>query len=58
MDLWNRCTGYLEGELPSQDFNTWIRPLQTVETDGTLQLLAPNSVVLNLVNERYLDTIQ
>ncbi len=58
MDLWNRCTGYLEGELPSQDFNTWIRPLQTVEMDGTLQLLAPNSVVLNLVKERYLDTIQ
>ncbi len=58
MDLWNRCAGYLEGELPSQDFNTWIRPLQTVESDGALQLLAPNSVVLNLVKERYLDTIR
>jgi chromosomal replication initiator protein len=58
VDLWNRCAGYLEGEIPSQDFNTWIRPLQTVETDGALQLLAPNSVVLNLVKERYLDTIQ
>ncbi len=58
MDLWNRCAGYLEGELSSQDFNTWIRPLQTVESDGALQLLAPNSVVLNLVKERYLDTIR
>ncbi|MFG1487806.1 DnaA N-terminal domain-containing protein, partial [Oceanospirillum sp. HFRX-1_2] len=26
--LWQKCLGYLQDELPSQQFNTWIRPLQ------------------------------
>ena len=40
--LWNRCLRVLEGELPEQQFNTWVRPLQAVERDGELKLLAPN----------------
>ena len=31
--LWRRCLAQLEAELPEQQFNTWIRPLQAVE-DG------------------------
>ncbi len=27
-ELWNRCLTRLEDELPSQQFNMWIRPLQ------------------------------
>jgi chromosomal replication initiator protein len=41
----------LEAELPEQSFNTWIRPLQAVEDDGRLRLLAPNRYVVDWVNQ-------
>src|SRR3979409_1770272 len=43
--LWNRCLRVLESELPEQQFNTWVRPLQAIERDGELKLLAPNRYV-------------
>ena len=49
--LWGRCLAQLEAELPEQQFNTWIRPLQAVEDGGTLRLLAPNRFVVDWVNE-------
>lgn len=49
--LWNQCLVYLERELSGQDFNTWIRPLQAVEDNGNLRLLAPNQFVLDWVKQ-------
>lgn len=49
--LWRRCLAQLEIELPEQQFNTWIRPLQAVEDGRTLRLLAPNRFVVDWVNE-------
>ena len=49
--LWHRCLAQLEAELPEQQFNTWIRPLQAVEDGRTLRLLAPNRFVVDWVNE-------
>jgi chromosomal replication initiator protein len=47
--LWSRCISALENELPEQQFNTWVRPLQSVEADGALRLLAPNRFVVDWV---------
>jgi chromosomal replication initiator protein len=47
--LWSRCLSALENELPEQQFNTWVRPLQSVETEGALRLLAPNRFVVDWV---------
>ena len=44
--LWNRCVRDLQAELPEQEFNTWIRPLQAVEDARVLRLLAPNRFVV------------
>ncbi len=55
--LWARCLEILEGELPSQQFNNWIRPLQVLEQDEQLRLLAPNRFVLDWVNEHFLERI-
>ncbi len=57
MDLWQRCTEKLEQELPSQQFNTWIRPLQVIEDTSQLKLLAPNRFVLDWVKNHYLENI-
>ncbi|SDU33366.1 chromosomal replication initiator protein DnaA [Halopseudomonas salegens] len=56
--LWQQCVDFLRDELPSQQFNTWIRPLQ-VDGDGDeLRLYAPNRFVLDWVNDKYLSRIQ
>lgn len=52
--LWDQCLDRLEGELSSQQFNTWIRPLHFVEDNGLARLLAPNSFVLDSVNENFI----
>ena len=47
----------LQSEIPEQQFNTWIRPLQAVEDDGVLRLLAPNRFVVDWLREHYLKRI-
>ena len=55
--IWKKCLERLEGVLPPQQYNTWIRPLQAVEENNTIQLLAPNRFVLDWIREKYLDLI-
>ena len=57
MDTWQKCLDRLEGELSAQQFNTWIRPLQVIEDEHTMRLLAPNRFVLDWVNNRFLEKI-
>lgn len=56
--LWEKCLNSLESEFPSQQFNTWIRPLQAEQADGKLVLLAPNRFVLDWIVERFLSRIK
>lgn len=55
--LWNICLSKLENEVVSTDFNTWIRPLQAVETEGQLYLLAPNRFVLDWIKKHHASQI-
>lgn len=52
--LWNRCIRSLQMELPEQEFNTWIRPLQVIEEGTVLRLLAPNRFVVDWLKQHYL----
>jgi len=60
MEHWKYCLSRLESELSPQQFNTWIRPLQSPEEQppGKLQLYAPNAFVLDWVRKHYLSTIE
>ncbi|HVS75796.1 MAG TPA: chromosomal replication initiator protein DnaA [Steroidobacteraceae bacterium] len=55
--LWARCRSALEAELPEQQFNTWVRPLQALEGAGALKLLAPNRFAVEWINEHLLPRI-
>ena len=48
----------LESELSPQQYNTWIRPLQAVEAEGRLEILAPNRFVLDWIRDKYCARIQ
>lgn len=54
VELWQQCVEILRDELPSQQFNTWIRPLQVEAEEGELRVFAPNRFVLDWVNEKYM----
>ena len=56
--LWKQCLHALEGELPEQDFNTWIRPLQAIESADELKLLAPNRFVVNWIEKHSLERLK
>ncbi|MEH6670170.1 chromosomal replication initiator protein DnaA [Halopseudomonas sp.] len=56
--LWQQCIDFLRDELPSQEFNTWIRPLQVDGDQAELRLYAPNRFVLDWVNDKYLNRVQ
>ena len=56
--IWLKCLNSLKGEVPEKLFNTWIRPIQSIEEEDSLQLLAPNNFVLKKVNEDYIERIK
>ena len=56
--LWQQCLRQLENELSPQQYNTWIRPLQAVEEDEGLEILAPNRFVLDWIRDKYHARIQ
>lgn len=56
--LWQECVRYLETRLPEQELNTWIRPLQAVEKNDCLRLLAPNPIVQDRVHRNFFGLIQ
>jgi len=58
VELWQQCIDFLRDELPSQQFNTWIRPLQADGDQSEIRLYAPNRFVLDWVNDKYLNRIQ
>ena len=58
--VWKLCAASLQDELPSQQFNTWIRPLQIDESASSdeLRLLAPNRFICDWVSEKFLHRIR
>ncbi len=54
LELWQQCLECMRDELPAQQFNTWIRPLQVEALGDELKVYAPNRFVLDWVNEKYL----
>ena len=56
--LWHRCLRQLESEVPEQQFNTWVRPLQAVEREDALLLLAPNRFVVSWIEQNLFGRIE
>ncbi|MBS3954532.1 MAG: chromosomal replication initiator protein DnaA [Methylomicrobium sp.] len=56
--IWNNCLVKLENEIAPSEFSTWIRPLQALESDEHIKLLAPNRFVLDWVKEHHLNKLE
>lgn len=56
--IWQKCLDRLEDELTSQQFNTWIRPLQAVDDADGVRLFAPNRYIRDQVQDNFLNRIR
>ena len=56
--LWAQSLKHLENDLNDQQFHTWIRPLQAIEEESVIRLLAPSSFILDWVNKKLMDNIR
>ena len=55
--LWQQCLDQLQSELPSHQYNTWLKPLSIVSDAGSVVLSAPNRFIANWVRDKYLNRI-
>lgn len=56
--IWEQCVQRLELRLPEDELSKWVKPLQAVEKNNGLRLLAPNAIVLQWVQDNLLDEIR
>jgi len=57
-NTWQLCLQHLERELPAEDINTFIRPLEVVNSKHRTRLVAPNSYVRDHIATHYLERIR
>lgn len=57
-NLWSKCLEYLEDEIPAQQYNMWLRPLQVEKKGDELVLYAPNKFVMEFVSEKFMQRIE
>lgn len=55
--LWQQCAERLRDELPSQQFNTWIKPLQTHRAENAVTVMAPNRFIRDFVADKFFERI-
>ena len=56
--IWPQCLESLKDELPTQQFNMWVRPLKLeTETSSQIHLIAPNRFVRDWIQDKFLQQI-
>ena len=55
--LWQQCLDQLQSELPSHQYNTWLKPLSILSDSESVVLSAPNRFIANWVRDKYLNRI-
>ena len=56
--VWQQCLSSLEDELSSQQYSTWIRPLQVQTSAEGVRLLAPNRYIRDQVQSDFMPRIE
>ena len=57
-NIWHLCLQHLERELATEDFNTFIRPLEVVSGKSKTRLIAPNTYIKDHISTHYLERIR
>ena len=57
-NTWQLCLQHLERELPAEDVNTFIRPLEVVNGKNKTRLVAPNHYIRGHIATHYMERIR
>jgi chromosomal replication initiator protein len=57
-EFWRACLERLQGELSSQQYNLWIRPLSFDAASQPARILAPNRFVLQWVKDKFMPSFE
>lgn len=57
-EIWSKSLAKLEFELPEQEFNMWVRPLQATIEGKNFRLLAPNRFVKDWLDENLAEVLE
>lgn len=55
--IWEKCLKRLESDLSVNDINIWLKPLQVVEQNNQLNIIAPNDIIIDKITSDYLSLI-
>src|SRR3989338_10770811 len=59
IDIWKKCLEAVKGQIPSQHFNTWFKPISVAGiNEASLELEVPNRFFLEWLKDHYLPLIQ
>ncbi len=56
--LWNKCLKRLESELATNEINIWLKPLQVLESNSIIEIIAPNDMIIDKLEKDYLKLIK
>jgi hypothetical protein len=58
-NLWDRILAGVASKIPASRYNTWFRPLKTLESNGSiLEVIFPNETFRTSFTENYLDLLR
>lgn len=57
-NFWQDCLNHFKQELSSQQFNTWIKPIQVETAKDSIRLIAPNRFVQQWIKEKFFNRIE
>ena len=55
--LWDKCLSKLEDEIDAREFNTWLRPLYTLDNDDNFILYAPNRFIKDWLKDNLIEQL-
>jgi chromosomal replication initiator protein len=55
--IWEKCLKRLESELSVNDINIWLKPLQIIEDQNKLTIVAPNDIIIDKIKSDFLPLI-
>lgn len=58
MSLWEKFTSEIKKDISYQDFNTWISPLHSHQSETLLSVFAPNQFVLDHFKKQHLEHLR
>ena len=56
--IWSKCLKRLQSEVSAQEIDIWLRPLKVIEELNSINIIAPNDIIMDRINDNYLKLLK